>query len=329
MQGAVYFSPAGKKHIFCVEGVWSHERPQDGSFYVLAPFKATPAQYLHGTLSECALQAASSEGFQLREIDEDEDGFIPMVEHAIREISAPQSGIKKVVLSRRKAFEIRDWDAMEAFQLIQQAYPHAYVSLIVMGDEEWLFASPELLLSQHGSRIKTMSLAGTLPLMGKQAFGEKEFEEQAIVSRYLLRKFELAKVEDISTRGPYERAAGNLKHLCTEISGKIEETDALALAFRLHPSPAIGGEPAEQALSFIDQYEAYDREFYAGFQGWMGPEESWFYVNLRCLKRSGNSIFLYSGAGITSQSEAEKEWDETHNKMQTLLQVLTREPRIL
>lgn len=328
-QGAVYFSPVGENQIFHIEGIWTNERPEGDSFYTLASFNSSRTQYLQGSIQTCHLSTSRPHGFTLHTNHENETNYTPLVQLAIREMSRPQADLKKVVLSRCKAFELDDWDAMAAFLLIQQTYPHAFVSLIIMPDEEWIFASPELLLSQQGSSIKTMSLAGTRSLDSKHAFGEKEFEEQDIVSRYLLEKLAMAGVENIATRGPYEREAGNLKHLCTEISGSIQKADALNLAILLHPSPAVGGAPQEQALSFIAQHETYDREFYAGYQGWLGTEESWYYVNLRCLKRSGNTIFLYSGAGITAQSEAEKEWEETNNKMQTLLTVLGSEPMIL
>ena len=46
------------------------------------------------------------------------------------------------------------------------------------------------------------------------------------------------------------------------------------------------------------------------------------YVNLRCAQLKRESISLYVGAGITAESDAEQEWEETQNKAQTILQAL-------
>ena len=47
-------------------------------------------------------------------------------------------------------------------------------------------------------------------------------------------------------------------------------------------------------------------------------QETNLYVNLRCLELSADAAILYAGAGITIDSEPEKEWQETELKMQTV-----------
>ena len=41
-------------------------------------------------------------------------------------------------------------------------------------------------------------------------------------------------------------------------------------------------------------------------------------VNLRCMQLIGKKSLLYAGGGITNQSTAEMEWEETEAKIQTL-----------
>ena len=50
--------------------------------------------------------------------------------------------------------------------------------------------------------------------------------------------------------------------------------------------------------------------------------ETNLYVNLRCMQINQDHISLYIGGGITAASMAEKEWEETQRKAQTLLVVL-------
>ena len=40
-------------------------------------------------------------------------------------------------------------------------------------------------------------------------------------------------------------------------------------------------------------------------------------MNLRCAQILKEGILLYVGAGITSDSDPEKEWEETQNKAKT------------
>ena len=46
------------------------------------------------------------------------------------------------------------------------------------------------------------------------------------------------------------------------------------------------------------------------------------FVNLRCMKVQDNQITLVVGSGITSESNAADEWEETEIKADTLLSVV-------
>ena len=45
-------------------------------------------------------------------------------------------------------------------------------------------------------------------------------------------------------------------------------------------------------------------------------------VNLRCMQLKDNLAILYSGGGITKDSDPHKECKETENKIQTIKKVL-------
>nr|MBP9186254.1 chorismate-binding protein [Bacteroidia bacterium] len=42
------------------------------------------------------------------------------------------------------------------------------------------------------------------------------------------------------------------------------------------------------------------------------------FVNIRCCQLFTNTALLYSGAGITAGSNAQKEWQETQGKLNTI-----------
>ena len=90
----------------------------------------------------------------------------------------------------------------------------------------------------------------------------------------------------------------------------------------LHPTPAVCGLPKEKSLDIIYKTEPYDREYYAGYLGMVENDSVDFYVNLRCMKIYENAAALFVGGGITANSDAKKEWQETELKAKTLLNIL-------
>ena len=91
----------------------------------------------------------------------------------------------------------------------------------------------------------------------------------------------------------------------------------------LHPTSAVCGMPKAEAMQFILENENYDREFYSGYLGPININNaSNIFVNLRSMKICQNTAHIYAGAGITEDSDPEKEWNETEIKMKTMLNIL-------
>jgi isochorismate synthase len=228
---------------------------------------------------------------------------------------------------------------VEAVNKLAEKYPNAFISAVYLPefDSVWLGASPELLVSiDENGLFKTMSLAGTQSaydsdgariLPGHARWSQKEIEEQALVSRYIIECFKKVRVREYLENGPKTVEAGNLLHLQTDF---VVDTNAIefkqfstVLLELLHPTSAVCGMPKPTALDFILQNENYSREFYCGFLGPINIEKaSHVFVNLRTLKLMGNTVNFYAGAGITEDSIPEKEWYETEMKIDTLYSVL-------
>ena len=117
----------------------------------------------------------------------------------------------------------------------------------------------------------------------------------------------------------------NVQHLASPIRAQLAEpVPCLELAGLLHPTPAVGGEPAERALPMIPALEGLDRGWYAGPLGWTDPaEDGELCVALRCALLRGNVAHLYSGEGIVRDSVASEELEANEAKLQALLPLLT------
>lgn len=218
----------------------------------------------------------------------------------------------------------------ELFARLEKRYPTACTFLFsTTATGTWLGATPELLLSGDGTRLRTMSLAGTRPTGISGDWNDKNREEQVIVTRFItntLRQHGL----NPEAGEPTSRQAGPVEHLCSEISAGIPSAwsmDSLRELLRdLSPTPALGGFPRREALRFISATERHSRGYYGGFFGLIdSPSQFRLYVNLRSgrLSEDGREIALFTGGGITPLSQPQEEWLETRRKARTLLDTLT------
>ena len=268
-----------------------------------------------------------------KEITLKKESFKDLVADCIREIE--KGTFEKIVPSRAKRIDLPDsFDALESFQKLCIAYPNAMISLISIPKiGTWLGATPELLVSVEDNTIfKTVALAGTKIAedgvnLKQVAWTQKEIEEQALVSRYIINNFKKIRLREFEEHGPKTIVAGNLLHLKTEFSVDMKATNFPQLGSvmlnLLHPTSAVCGMPLEPSLDFLSRNEGYDRKFYTGY---LGPvninSNSYLFVNLRCMQLLEKQAIVYAGAGVTIDSVPESEWNETEMKLNTLLNVI-------
>ena len=325
----VTFSETGRLH--SIENHIGEEHPG---------FKKLIQTALEGIGQHTSFEAIRNFILPVNEDSDSKQRFKRTVELAVASIR--QNHFHKVVLSRTKELDIdNNFQPISAFQKLAAVYPHAFVSLVNLpeNNELWLGASPELLVQQKsGGEFKTMSLAGTQGAKDEEGviipkydirWGEKEIEEQALVSRYIVECFKKIRLREYKETGPKTVLAGNLYHLRTDF-----EVDSLSLNFPelpsvmlrlLHPTSAVCGTPKPSSLKFITDIEGYDRSFYSGFLGPVQIEgDSNLFVNLRTVRLKDKKATFYAGAGITEDSIPEKEWEETEMKIDTLLHVITK-----
>jgi len=264
-----------------------------------------------------------------------EENYKSNVKKGIEAIKNNQ--FQKIVFSRIKSIKLApDFDIWDTFQKLTKKYPNAFVYLFYLPKKGlWLGATPETLIETEYNIFRTMSLAGTQVNRAEQSLAQtlwtqKEIEEQAMVSRYIINCFKKIRLREFEEIGPKTVIAGNLRHLRTMFEVDMQEVNFMQLASvmldLLHPTSAVCGLPKKPALEFLTKTEKHDRRFYSGFLGPINfKNRSHIFVNLRCMEITPAQALLYAGAGITEDSEPEKEWLETEMKCQTMLNVLRKD----
>jgi salicylate biosynthesis isochorismate synthase len=98
----------------------------------------------------------------------------------------------------------------------------------------------------------------------------------------------------------------------------------LRLAETIHPTPAVGGVPYEEALEFIADAEGFDRGWYAGPIGIVHPDGSGsLAVALRGALLHDGVIDLFAGGGIVEGSIPDEELREVEMKLRSVASVLS------
>ena len=320
-----FMNPEGNETLFLRSDVYAN-RMENGSW-----------KMVHGTPTNFFQEGSTAIPYHLNtrpdtEISGEKDHFIKMVEKGITAIN--EGEFDKVVSARTYDESLSEnFNIIDQFNRLEKAYPDAFVSLVsILGKGTWMCATPELLIESSSVHFRTVSVAGTQPFpldkdLSEAAWNQKEIEEQAMVSRYIVEQFKTIRLREFIETGPRSVRAGNMIHLKTEYTVDLNEVHfpelGTVMLHLLHPTSAVCGMPKFSALRFIAANEHLNREFYSGF---LGPVNmggvSRLYVNLRCMQILRTRAVLYAGSGITHDSVPEKEWDETALKCQTLLGVM-------
>jgi salicylate biosynthesis isochorismate synthase/menaquinone-specific isochorismate synthase len=259
------------------------------------------------------------------------------VAHATRLIEGEK--IEKLVLAREVQVHAGGWapifDPAAVFGVLREAFPSCFCFCVGRGDATLVAASPELLVRREGHRVSTLALAGSTRRsadpsvddhLGEQLLRDESYrEEHAIVARRIERTLRPHAVWVAAAPEPELVRIANIQHLATPIRAQLAAPiEVLELAGLMHPTPAVGGEPAEQALRLIPALEGLDRGWYSGPVGWTDATgDGEFCVALRCALLRGGVARCYAGNGIVRDSDPATELAETEVKLQALLPLLT------
>ncbi|MEZ5263286.1 MAG: isochorismate synthase MenF [Acidimicrobiia bacterium] len=242
--------------------------------------------------------------------------------------------LRKVVLAREVVVTAdRDLDPRPALRRLRATYPTCYVSFI----DGFLCASPELLVSRRGDVVRAHPMAGTAPRLGDPAADAKL--AAALLANANYRHEHSLTIDMVhDTLLPYCSfldaepepsvvAVANVQHLATLVEGRLSrpEPSVLELVHRLHPTPAVGGDPRAAALAVQREIEQLDRRRYAGAVGWVDAHgDGEWAVGIRSAELDGRVARVYAGNGIVADSEPATELAETQAKFAAILGALVR-----
>jgi len=276
---------------------------------------------------------SANPGVAARERDPSQTAWRRQIRAALE--SVDDGKLKKVVLAQALRVELQsDLSVPDVLSRLAANYPDCYRFMFSpSGDATFFGATPERLVSLRGRTVRTEALAGSTGrgdtpaedewLASELLDSEKDIHEHELVADAVRDQLEpYASSVRIGERTV--RRLATVQHLRTSITAELAGGEhILSLVDALHPTPAVGGLPPDAALETIRETEAFDRGWYAAPIGWVDSAgNGTFAVGIRSAVATQRTATLFAGAGIVSDSDPDREWDEVQLKYRPMLDEL-------
>ena len=204
------------------------------------------------------------------------------------------------------------------------------------GNRQIVGSSPESLV-----RVRE-GVASIRPIAGTRRRGKTSAEDEALKADLLgdpkensehLMLVDLARNDlgRVCTKGSVKVTRymdceyfSHVMHLVSDVEGTVQpgikQIQVLRSAF---PAGTVSGSPKIKAIEILSGLEKEKRRFYAGAIGYLQTSGDLdFCIAIRCALKQGPLWTLQAGGGIVYDSNPEREWQETCEKLGALRAVL-------
>ncbi|MGI1805697.1 isochorismate synthase [Exiguobacterium sp. TDN 0502] len=315
---------------------------QDGQTRVTIFARVEPTDQVESILNQLALdfsnvnQPERSTSLQLTRLRLARSGSEAFEASFHQAMQYLETSLEKIVLAREVVYELdRPLDAAAVVAELEETQPGSYVFCFQPNAEEaFIGATPERIVFKQGNRLDTAAVAGSAPRHQveemDEALGQSLLQDQknrmehAIVADSIERTLRSFSERLDCPDAPILLKNRHIQHLYTPITAQLKtDVTLLQLIEKLHPTPALGGEPKQQAVEAIQKIETFERGWYGSPVGWMnGQDDGEFIVAIRSGLFTERAVILYAGCGLVEGSHLDSELAETETKLSPMLQAL-------
>ncbi|PTF67390.1 isochorismate synthase [Staphylococcus cohnii] len=241
---------------------------------------------------------------------------------------------KKIVLARKRLIMFdKNINIPYILNRAMQGEHNSYLFVLESKDSVFFSQTPEQLMEVKDDVLSTKAVAGTIKRTHRDdidkanidAFlnDKKNLNEHHFVVKSILNDIK-PYVEQIKfNKKPQILTNDHLYHLYTKIEGHLIQNSYIGLLDNLHPTPALGGYPKEEAISYIENNEFGTRGLYGAPVGYIDMYDNCeFIVAIRSMLIKKNQATLFAGCGIVQNSDADSEVEETAVKFNPMMKAL-------
>lgn len=240
--------------------------------------------------------------------------------------------IFQVVLSQRFSapFQLSPFSLYRALRYLN---PSPFLFYLDFADFQLIGSSPEILVRLRDDEVTIRPIAGT------RRRGKNKEEDAALAADLLADPKELAehlmlldlgrndvgrvsKIGTVKTTKQMEiENYSHVMHIVSNVVGEIDpKYDALSALIAGFPAGTVSGAPKIRAMEIINDLEVHKRSFYAGCVGYFSPDGNMdTAITLRTGLVKDGMLHIQAGGGITAESTAEGEYQESVNKAKALM----------
>ncbi len=259
--------------------------------------------------------------------------FMVAVEKAKDHIFA--GDIFQLVLSQRFQRTTRV-EPLTLYRALRNINPSPYMFFINLDDFAIIGASPELLVKVEQNVMEVRPIAGTRP-RGRDAAEDARLAEDLLAdekerAEHLMLvdlgrndvgrvcRFKSVSVKEFMIVEQYS----HVMHIVSDIRGVLADGrdvfDALLSGF---PAGTVTGAPKIRAMELIHELEPTRRGIYAGSVGYIDFQGNLnTCIVIRTMLMKDGVVSFQSGAGIVADSDPEREYEETIDKAEAIMQAV-------
>lgn len=238
----------------------------------------------------------------------------------------------QVVLSRQFSQKFNG-DDFNVYRALRSINPSPYLFYFDFGDFKLFGSSPEAQLKVANGKTTINPIAGTFKRTGNDLEDQQLAEQLAKDPKENAEHTMLVDLarNDLSRHGKnvtiktYKEVQfySHVIHLVSEVEAENKNEDAVQMFADTFPAGTLSGAPKYKAMQLINTYENQNRGFYGGAIGIFGFDGSVNHaITIRSFMSKNNTLYSQAGAGVTVNSNEEKELQEVNNKLGALKQAL-------
>ena len=222
--------------------------------------------------------------------------------------------------------------AEHLYDVLRQVNPSPYMGYFADEDLTLVSASPELLVEKIGDALATRPIAGTRPrgkdeaedLRLAKTLLDNEKERAEHVMLVDLERNDLGRVSRYGTVHVDELMViekySHVQHIVSNVRGEVapEHSGSQVLA-AMFPGGTITGAPKIRTMEIIEELEPVRRGIYTGSLGFISwADDAIFNILIRTLVAKDGMAYVQAGAGVVTDSDATREYEESLSKAKAL-----------
>ena len=227
-------------------------------------------------------------------------------------------------------------DLWTAYKGLRKKVPSPYSVFWQWPNQALLCLSPERFIQSLDDVVETKPIKGTArrgttvtedQMLSEQLVNSSKDRAENLMIVDLLRNDLSKNCESGSISVPklFElESFANVHHLVSTVTGKLDtHSTPLKLLRDCFPGGSITGAPKKRAMEIIEELEPVKRSVYCGSIGYISANNRMdTNIAIRTVIADGDKLHCWGGGGIVADSQEDREYQESIDKIRALLEAL-------